>query len=279
MTTKTLRKIVRIDEEKCDGCGACVPSCAEGALQIIDGKAKLISEKYCDGLGACLGECPQGALIIEERESEEFDEEAVKHHLAMEEPVAEPLPCGCPGATVRQFEAQAQAEEAAKHHLAVEEPVAEPLPCGCPGATVKQFEAQAQAEIESPPTTAPSPKSVLSQWPVQLTLVPPGAPFLQEADLLLAADCVPFAYAGFHQDFLREHALLVACPKLDDYEAHQQKLIQILRQSGVKSLTVVHMEVPCCFGLVHMAKQAIALSGKDIPFKELTVGVRGEVKP
>jgi len=243
MTTKTSRKIVRIDEEKCDGCGACVPSCAEGALQIIDGKARLISEKYCDGLGACLGECPQGALIIEERESEEFDEEAVKHHLALEEPVAEPLPCGCPGATVRQFEAQAQ------------------------------------AEIESPPITAPSPKSVLSQWPVQLTLVPPGAPFLQGADLLLAADCVPFAYAGFHQDFLREHALLVACPKLDDYEAHQQKLIQILRQSGVKSLTVVHMEVPCCFGLVHMAKQAIALSGKDIPFKELAVGVRGELKP
>ena len=243
MTTKTLRKIIRIDDEKCDGCGVCVPSCAEGALQIIDGKARLVSEKYCDGLGACLGECPQGALIIEERESEDFDEEAVNHYLAGEEPLAEPLPCGCPG------------------------------------TTVKQFEAQAQAEIESPPITTPSPKSVLSQWPVQLTLVPPGAPFLQGADLLLAADCVPFAYAGFHQDFLREHALLVACPKLDDYEAHQQKLIQILRQSGVKSLTVVHMEVPCCFGLVHMAKQAIALSGKDIPFKELAVGVRGELKP
>lgn len=242
MQRKVLRKIVKIDEEKCNGCGVCVPACIEGALQIIDGKARLISETYCDGLGACLGECPQGAITIEEKESDEFDEEAVKQHLAIDEAVVEPLPCGCPGATVRQFEAQPQTEAAT------------PLAMASPS------------------------RSMLTQWPVQLTLVPSIAPFLRGADLMLAADCVPFAYAGFHQDLLSGHALLVACPKLDDFQAHQQKLVQILRQSGVKSLTIVHMEVPCCFGLVHMAKEAIKLSGRDIPLKEITIGVRGDLK-
>jgi len=240
MTTKTLRKIIRIDEEKCNGCGLCVPACAEGALQIVDGKAKLISEKYCDGLGACLGECPQGAIIIEERGAEDFDEGAVKLHLEQKEHTIEELPCGCPSATVTQFERQETK-----------------------GIALRDMPAQ---------------PSMLSQWPVQLTLVPPTAPFLQGTDLVLAADCVPFAYAGFHQDFLRNHSLLVACPKLDDFQAHQRKLTDILRQSQVKSLTVVHMEVPCCFGIVHMAKQAILASGKDIPFRDVTIGIRGDVK-
>ncbi len=239
MTTRTVRTVVRIDEEKCDGCGECVLACAEGALQIIDGKAKLISETYCDGLGACLGECPQGAITIEEREAEEFDEEAVSHHLATKEPVSETLACGCPSAMVTRFET----EEATEFAPAVYQ------------------------------------QSTLTQWPVQLTLVPPAAPFLQGADLLLAADCVPFAYAGFHPDFLRNHSLLVACPKLDDFEAHLKKLTDILRGAQVKSLTAVHMEVPCCFGLVHMAKQAIRLSGKDIPFKQVAIGIKGAVKP
>jgi len=241
MTTKTVRKIVKIDEEKCDGCGNCVIACAEGALQIINGKAKLISENYCDGLGACLGECPQGAIIIEEREVEEFDEEAVKRHLREEETVTEQLPCGCPSATVHQFE-RAKATEAVS------------------GAAVYQ-------------------PSMLTHWPVQLTLVPPIAPFLQGADLVLVADCVPFAYAGFHQDFLRGHSLLVACPKLDDFEAHLKKLTSILRSAEVKSLTVVHMEVPCCSGLLYMAKQAIRLSGRDVPLEEVTIGIKGDLKP
>ncbi len=240
MKTVTLRKIIRIDEEKCNGCGLCVPACAEGALQIIDGKAKLISELYCDGLGACLGECPQGAIIIEERAAEDFDEGAVKLHLEEKEQTTEELPCGCPSATVTQFERQ----EAS-------------------GVVLRD---------------APSQQSTLSQWPVQLTLVPPTAPFLQGTDVVLAADCVPFAYAGFHQHFLKNHSLLVACPKLDDFEAHQKKLTDILRQSQVKSLTVVHMEVPCCFGIVQMAKQAILASGKDIPFRDVTIGVRGDLK-
>ena len=240
MTTAALRKIVRIDEEKCNGCGICVPACAEGALQIVDGKAKLISEKYCDGLGACLGECPQGAITIEERAAEEFDEEAVKHYLEEKEHIVEGLPCGCSSATVTEFERQAVT-----------------------GVS---------------PGDATSQPSMLSHWPVQLTLVPPAAPFLHEADLVLAADCVPFAYAGFHRDFLSGHSLLVACPKLDDFQAHQNKLTDILRHSQVKSVTAVHMEVPCCSGLVHMAKQAIHSSGKDIPFEEVTIRIRGDRK-
>jgi len=239
MTVKTLRKIIRIDEEKCNGCGLCVPACAEGALQIVDGKAKLIREQYCDGLAACLGECPQDALTIEEREAEEFDEESVKIHLEEKEQVEEKLPCGCSSATVTQFERQ----EAA-------------------GVVLRD---------------APSQQSMLGHWPVQLTLVPPKAPFLQGVDLMLTADCVPFAYAGFHQDLLDGHALLVACPKLDDFQAHQKKLTDILSQSDVKSITAVHMEVPCCSGLVHMAKQAIQSSGKDIPLKEITIGMKGDL--
>ncbi len=234
------RKIIKIDEEKCDGCGVCVPACVEGALQIVNGKAKLMSETYCDGLGACIGECPQGAITVEEREAEDFDDEAARRHLEEKEEVTEKLPCGCSSATVAQFEGPES------EALAFEDAI----PC----------------------------QSMLGHWPVQLTLVPPTAPFLQGADLLLVADCVPFAYAGFHQHFLRDHALLVACPKLDDFQAHQMKLTQILRQAEVKSLTVVHMEVPCCSGLVHMAKQAVQLSGKNIPLKEVTIGIRGNVK-
>ena len=237
MTGKTLRKIVKIDEEKCNGCGACVPSCAEGALQITDGKARLISEIYCDGLGACLGECPQDAITIEEREADEFDEEAVKIHLEGNDADDEELACGCPSANVARFQ-----------------------------------------RPESMDTTpAADQLSLLSHWPVQLTLVPPAAPFLQGADVVLAADCVPFAYAGFHSEFLRDHSLLVACPKLDDFQAHLTKLTEVLKQSAINSLAVVHMEVPCCSGLVYMAKQAIEQSGKQIPFKEVTISTRGEI--
>ena len=236
-----MRKIIKIDEEKCNGCGVCVPACAEGALQIIDGKAKLISEQYCDGLGACLGECPQGAITIEEREAEEFDEEAVEHHLH------------------------------SKEHAHV----TDELPCGCSSATVTQFERASSTAVPAVEITEATPQSMLTHWPVQLTLVPPSAPFLQRADLLLAADCVPFAYPGFHQELLKDHALLVACPKLDDSEAHLSKLTKVLQHAEPKSLTVARMEVPCCAGLVHMAQQAIAASGKEIPFRETIIGIKG----
>ncbi len=255
MTTKALRKIVKIDEDKCNGCGSCVPACAEGALQIIDGKAKLIGEVYCDGLGACLGECPMDAIRIEEREAEEFDQGAVEEHLCAHGHDGDTLPCGCPSTTVTEFDKS-------------------PAFSGCPSANVARFLREepahaAAAETERRP-------SMLGHWPVQLALVPPTAPFLKGADVVLAADCVPFAYPEFHRDFLRDRALLVACPKLDDYQAHLQKLTAILRQADVKSIKVVHMEVPCCSGLVHMARQAIAASGRNVPFSEVTVGIRGD---
>jgi len=254
---KIKRKIVQIDEDKCDGCGLCIISCAEGALQIVDGKARLVSDKYCDSLGACLGECPQDAISIIEREGEPFDEEAVEKHLASQSAVTPDKACGCPSATVLQFEKKGT------------------LPCGCPSSTVSQFKATAKEPVDS---QHESQASELSHWPVQLTLVPAKAPFLQGADVLLAADCTAFAYGGFHSDFLRDHALLIACPKLDNYEAHLAKLSEVLRQSDVKSLTVLRMEVPCCAGLTRMAMQAILSSDKDIPFKESIIGTRGEIK-
>ncbi len=256
MTVKTVRKIVKINEEKCNGCGACVPRCAEGALKIIDGKARLVSEVYCDGLGACLGECPMGAITIEERVAEEFDEETVECHLQEEEHDEETLACGCSSATVTEF---GEKEEIA---------------CGCPSAQVQELD----SHIVSSPVQSVHQSSTLRHWPVQLTLVPVRAPFLQGADVLLAAHCVAFAYGGFHHDFLKDHALLIACPKLDDIEAHLDKLTQLVAHSGLKSLTVVHMEVPCCSGLVYLAKKAIEASGRKIPLKEITIGVRGDIK-
>ncbi len=234
MTTQTTRKIVRIDEEKCTGCGACILACAEGALKIIDGKARLVSDRYCDGLGACL-DCPEGAISIEEREAEAFDEAAAEQHVKELEKAEEALPCGCASATVEQFDKPA-------------------APAAAPAAS----------------------ESRLGHWPVQLTLVPPAAPFLKDADVVLVGDCVPFAYGAFHRDFLEDKAVLVACPKLDDFQAHQAKLTQVMQESGLKSLTVVHMEVPCCSGLVHLAKQAMLASGNSVPFSEVTISARGE---
>ena len=242
MVTKTVRKIVKIDEDKCTGCGACIISCAEGALKIIDGKAKLVSEKYCDGLGNCL-DCPEGAISIEDREAEEFDEAAVEEHLKTE-----------------------KAEDT--------------LPCGCPSSSVTEFDRTVDEAVPATPVSRLSVnglKSRLGHWPVQLTLVPPTAPFLKGADVVLAADCVPFAYGAFHHDFLGDRALLVACPKLDDFQAHQEKLTEILKQSGLKSLTVVRMEVPCCGGLVQMVRQAILNSRNVIPYREVVIGIKGDI--
>jgi len=240
MQTKSIRKIVRIAEKKCNGCGVCIPACAEGAIKIIDGKAKLVSDKYCDGLGMCLGECPQGAITIEERAAEEFDEKVAKLN-----------------------------QEDKNHQKAV-------LSSGCPAVKITTIE---RDEINSTgPTKATKQRSTLSHWPVQLTLVAPAAPFLQGTELVIAADCVPFTYADFHQEFLKNHSLLVACPKLDDFEAHLDKLTEIFKKSTIKSLTVVHMEVPCCSGLTYMVKRALQLAGKDIPLKEVTISIKGEIK-
>lgn len=245
------RKIIKIDEEKCNGCGFCVPACAEGALQIIGGKARLVSEKYCDGLGACLGECPQGAITIEEREAEEFDEKAVEAHLQRRK--EQPTPAGAN--TSHQ-----------SHHT---------HPAGCPSAQVQCFEGEKVTQTTTVRKERPVP-SALTHWPVQLSLVPAGAPFLQNADLLVTADCAAFAYPDFHQDFLKGKALVIGCPKLDDIQFYQEKLTEIFRQSEIKSVTIVNMEVPCCFGLVQAVKEAIATSRKQISFKKATIGVKGE---
>jgi len=234
----TRRKIIRIDEEECDGCGLCVPACAEGALQIVDGKAKLVSESYCDGLGACVGWCPRGAIDIEEREVGEFDTAAAAEHLREGELAGDDLPCACSSSAVAPLERKGSVDS---------------------GDVLPR-------------------ESMLGHWPVQLSLVPPGAPFLQDADLLLVAGCVPFAYADFHRDFLSGHAVLVACPKLDDFRAHQVKLSELLLRSRPRSLTVLRMGVMCCSGLVTMARQAIRDSGSEIPFGQVVVGVKGDIK-
>ncbi|OFV65489.1 MAG: 4Fe-4S ferredoxin [Candidatus Syntrophoarchaeum butanivorans] len=214
------RLIIKIDEEKCDGCGECVIACEEGALEIIDGKAKVVKESLCDGLGACIGECPQGALTIEEREAEAF--------LGAEIPV-------CPSTKSMVWEKPSESKE-----------------------TVRT-------------------SSELRQWPVLLNLVSPQAPYFKNADLLLVADCVPVAYPNFHADFLKNHAIAVGCPKFDDVNVYLNKVTEILKQSDLKSLTVLYMEVPCCFGLVHLAQEAVKRSGMDVPFKVIKIGIKGEV--
>jgi len=249
-----LRKIVRIDQDKCDGCGLCVPSCAEGAIKLIDGKAVLSADNLCDGLGACLGECPRGAITVEEREADAFDEAAVEQHLA------------------------AQGRPAPNHHHAAAAPAA---PAhhhhggGCPGSRAMSF---ARPQATAAPEPSGSRQSQLAQWPVQLHLVSTSAPYFQGADLLITADCVPVAYAAYHEDFLKGRAVVMGCPKLDDNQFYQQKLTELFTRSDIKSVTVLKMEVPCCGGIAVAARQAIAASGKQIPYNEVTIGIQGQVK-
>ena len=246
-----LRKIVKIDPDKCNGCGECVPSCAEGAITIINGKAVLAADNLCDGLGACLGECPLNAITVEEREADEFDETAVEQHLAT------------------------QGKTAPTHHEAATTTAQSIHSGGCPGSRAMSF-APAPASCESAP--GGNRQSRLAQWPVQLHLVSTTAPYFQGADLLITADCVPFAYAEYHEEFLKGKAVVVGCPKLDDNSFYQQKLTELLSRSDVKSVTVMKMEVPCCGGIAMAARQALTASGKQIPYKEVTIGIQGEIK-
>jgi len=231
------RNIVKIDEEKCNGCGLCVTACAEGAIKIINGKAKLVSDTYCDGLGACLGHCPQDAITIEQREAAEFDEEATKAYLAQQG----------------------------------QEPAA--IPMVCPGLAAHDFAEKPPAEEEETGVVS----SQLGHWPVQLKLVARTAPYFADSDLLLVADCVPVAMGDFHQRFLKGRAVAMGCPKLDEADFYIEKLADILKANTVRTLTVVHMEVPCCSGLTHVAREAVAASGKEMPFEDVTVGLRGDV--
>ncbi len=242
---KTLRKIIEIDEELCDGCGQCVPSCAEGALEIIDGKAKVISDNLCDGLGACLGECPTGALKVIEREADEFDEEAVEAHLetqAAEKPSEEPVsPCGCPSAAIATFD----------------------QPSPCQGANIPQFVDKSE--------------SALSHWPIQIRLVPPTAPFLKGADLLVVSDCTPLAYADFHRKFMKGRKVLMGCPKLDDAQSYIDKFAEMFTEADIKSVTTVIMEVPCCAGMPVIVKKGLEKSGKTVPLKEVVISTKGQL--
>ena len=232
-----LRNIVVIDEEKCNGCGDCVGACAEGAIEIIEGKAKLISDLYCDGLGACLGQCPQDAITVEQREAAEFDEEATKAHLSKKKSPPQKSDFACPGMMAQNLRNKSQSSES-------------------PAGAVQ---------------------SQLSHWPVQLKLVSPGAAYFANADLLLVADCVPFAMGDFHNKFLTNHSIAIGCPKLDDSQFYIEKLAEILGTNNLNSLTVIHMEVPCCSGLTHIAKEAIVQNGVAMPFEDITVDLRGNV--
>jgi Pyruvate/2-oxoacid:ferredoxin oxidoreductase delta subunit len=254
---KSTRKIIKIDEDKCDGCGLCVPSCAEGAIQVIDGKARLVAEKYCDGLGACLGECPQDALNVIDAEVDAFDEEAAKQHI-------------------RATTDDAHAGHGKSLTMAAQADTA--MPCGCPSSLMQTFVPQTACEKANTPHSTPgSGVSALTHWPIQIHLIPPTAPFLRGADLLVAADCTPAAYHRFHDDLLRGKTVLMGCPKFDDTEAYINKFAAIFSQADIKSVTIAVMEVPCCQGMPVIVKKAMAQAGKQIPLKVVTISTRGEL--
>lgn len=277
-----LRQIVIIDEEKCDGCGKCIPSCAEGAIQLIDGKAKLLAENLCDGLGACLGECPQGAITVEEREADEYDEVAVTEHLETLGPAAQAA-----------HKAHQAAHAAGDHGHAHGGPPAaiaaaaghKPAPSfsGCPGSRTMQIEPLGAAPTpgngaQTAGTPAPA-ASALRQWPVQLHLVSPEAPYFQGADLLLAADCTAFSLGDFHSTHLSGKSLAVACPKLDQgQQVYIDKLVAMIDGAHIDTLTVLVMEVPCCAGLVHLARQAVEQAERKVPVKQVVVGLEGVIR-
>ncbi|MCL6589512.1 MAG: 4Fe-4S binding protein [Firmicutes bacterium] len=232
------RKIVKINEEKCNGCGLCVSACREGALQIVEGKARLVSDSYCDGLGACLPECPTGAIQIEERDAAAFDETAVLERQRALHQQPEKIACGCPGTQARSLER---------------------------GETAPPNQAQTAQAL-----------SELRQWPCQLQLVPVNAPYLENAHLLVAADCAAYAYANLHREFMRNKITLIGCPKLDDAD-YAGKLAEIIKQHQIKSVTVLRMEVPCCGGIVNAVKEALSRSGKMIPWSVTTISTDGKI--
>jgi NAD-dependent dihydropyrimidine dehydrogenase PreA subunit len=253
-----LRDVVIIDESKCDGCGECVPACHEGAIRIVGGKALLVADLLCDGLGACLGHCPQGAITVEKRDARAFDEAAVAAHLAAS----------------RVAEASAPASRATFLAVGPARP-ATPVPA-CPSARFSSFGPGPGAEPASD-GGAPARRSELTHWPVQLGLLPPAAPVLRNASLLLAADCVPVAFPGFHEQLLKGRAVVIGCPKFDDVKGYVERLAAMISGSGIRDITVARMEVPCCGGLVMAVLEARRRSGRDLPVTEVIVGTRGDL--
>ena len=269
-----LRKIVNINEERCDGCGDCVPNCHEGAIQIIDGKARLISDLFCDGLGACLGYCPQGAITIEEREAEPYNESKVMDYIVR----------GGENVIKAHLKHLLEHNEIEYHKEAIaylelngisipQKEIILQQHCGCPGSADQAIERE---EIEK--SENGKRESHLKQWPIQMHLISPQAAYYRNSHLLLAADCVAFSYGDFHKDFMKEKSIAIACPKLDsNKQVYLDKLITMITQSNVQSITVAIMQVPCCGGLLQLAQQAINISGVDIPLKVIVIGINGEI--
>ena len=243
---KVVRKIIKIDEELCDGCGQCILSCAEGALKLVDGKVKVISDNLCDGLGACLGECPTGALEVVERKADEFDEVAVEAHLAEKasgKPEKVPtMACGCPSTQIQVFNTPDKDKTTHLVH-----------------------------------TTGKQVVSALSHWPVQIRLIPPTAPFLKGSDLLVLADCVPVAFPMLHQEFLQGKTVAMGCPKFDDVQSYVDKFTEIFKVANLKSVTTVVMEVPCCAGLPKIVETAIKKSGVSLPMERVVISTKGKI--
>ena len=272
------REIIKIDEDLCDGCGLCVPNCPEGALQVIDNKARLGSDLFCDGLGACIGHCPRGAITIEKREAEPYDEKKVMENIVKQ------------GENTIKAHLQHLKSHGATEYLKEaieflkENDIPNPLHSSqsakvhaCPGSAMLDLRNNIPAEQKEAEQPSNS-QSQLRQWPVQLMLVPTEAPYFNGAELVITADCVPFAYADFHEKFLKGKILLIGCPKLDDAGFYKDKLTEIFKQNNLRSVTVLHMEVPCCFGLVKVVQTALEESRKVIPFADVEITIRGEIK-
>lgn len=274
------RKIIKIDEEKCDGCGLCIPDCPEGALQIIEGKARLVSDLFCDGLGACIGTCPNGAISVEEREAEPYDEKRVMANIVK-----------CGEATIiahldhlknhNEMKLYEEAVEYLNEHNidippdhACSEKHGEKMACGCPGSMAQEIKRE-NRHLEDVDVEI---KSNLRQWPVQLKLLNPDARYFNNADLLIAADCVPFAYGNFHNVLLKNRIVITFCPKLDPYiDEYIEKMTAIFKTHDIKSITIARMEVPCCGGVNHIIEEALKKSGRDIPVKELVISINGVI--
>jgi ferredoxin len=269
------RNIIKINEKKCNGCNLCIPNCPEGAIQIIDGKARIISDLFCDGLGACIGYCPKGAITIEKREAEPYNETKVMENIVKQ------------GKNVIKAHLEHLKKHGEENYLKqaldylkekkikidLNENIKIPVFNSCPGSMMIDLRGR-NKETSSDSKTRQN--SELTQWPIQLNLLSQNAPYFNNADLLIAADCVPFAYANFHSDFLKGKTLMIGCPKLDDIKYYEEKLTDILKFNSIKSITIVNMEVPCCFGLQNIAENAIKNSGKTIPLRQTIIKISGE---
>lgn len=267
------RDIIKINEEKCTGCGDCITGCPEGALQVIDGKARLISDLFCDGLGACIGNCPQGAIEVEQREAEPYDEVKVMENIVKAGPNVikahlQHLHEHCQDDILKEA-----TDYLMNENIEIPDLEEKPLACSCPGTMTQDISNKSENKSEAILLNAE-----LKNWPIQLQLLNPNAPYLKNADLLIAADCAPFAYPNFHQRFLKDKVLIILCPKLDKtIDQYVDKLAEIFKKQDINSISIVHMEVPCCGGIEIIVKRALEKAQKNIIIKDYTISINGEI--